>query len=218
MCSKGVDWREDFRQQPNSPYWSSIWCWLFLLPHKLQRSLALRLRRSDRESSRTNATADSTSTLTSYCKIICGRRTGVLTCLIYRKMFIGGLNWETTDGRHSTASLHSTSICTDPALRFSQRVLLTIRRSHGVHSDARWCHRPIARLRLSYIQRPQDSQRCYGQGTLPGRQDCKLSPSFFLTQTLQICTDQNYDPKRLTPNVPFPEMNKRKPARYSLAE
>lgn len=56
--------------------------------------------------------------------------------------------------------------------RISTGVLFTVWRSARVYSDARWCHRPIARLRLSDVQGREDCQHCHGQGALSGRQDC----------------------------------------------
>lgn len=40
---------------------------------------------------------------TQFCKLV-PKRTNILTCVFYRKMFIGGLNWETTDGELSAFS------------------------------------------------------------------------------------------------------------------
>lgn len=55
---------------------------------------------------------------------------GALTCLDYSKMFIGGLNWETTDGRQSTESMQEAERVLIFIHRLSQGVFLAVRRSH----------------------------------------------------------------------------------------
>lgn len=54
----------------------------------------------------------------------------MLTCLNCRKMFIGGLNWETTDGEHSTKLMQEAQRVLTLGFRFSQGVLFSVRRGH----------------------------------------------------------------------------------------
>ncbi len=84
-------------------------------------------------------------------------------------MFIGGLNWETTDRMYPSLN---TIITTSPVsdllsyTRIAQRLLFDIRRSPRMHSHARWRQRALQGLRLSYLQRPEDRQRSNGERTL----------------------------------------------------
>lgn len=102
----------------------------------------------------------------------------MLICLNCRKMFIGGLNWETTDGEQCTELMQEAEHVLILVFRFPEGVLLTVRRGYRVHGHARRRYWSVTRLWLFDIQRPEDGQCCYGQGALLGWQDRKRAPTF----------------------------------------
>lgn len=137
-------------------------------------------------------------------------------------MFIGGLNWETTDGKRSPNSVPRELITDLFAPRIPQRLFLAVWRSHRVHSDARWRYWSIAWFRLPYLQGPKDSECCYGQGTLFRRENCEFLPQPKEKEkkkkkeavSLARSDTMLY---RLILSVPFPETSRRKRARFLLA-
>ena len=103
------------------------------------------------------------------CGFISRAEKRYLTVDVYRKMFIGGLNWETTDRTSNHIStvhcvLGNSNCCHS---RISQGLLFTIRRGLGVHSYAGQRYREIERFRISYVQRSQNRQHGHGQRALP---------------------------------------------------
>lgn len=80
-------------------------------------------------------------------------------------MFIGGLNWETTD-----RMLHPIEIVLRYLVecnltvetRIAERLLLPIRGGTRMHRNARQCYWPLSRLWFLDIQGPQDCQHCDG--------------------------------------------------------
>lgn len=88
-------------------------------------------------------------------------------------MFIGGLNWETTD-RKSPQCNSPLDFPNNFLLRISQGLLHTIWRGHRVHSHARRRDWPLTWIRFPHLQGPQDCKHCHGEGALPRWKDRKL--------------------------------------------
>lgn len=92
-------------------------------------------------------------------------------------MFIGGLNWETTEGTRSrTVPLKHVVICSGSTsiecrrltlIRLSQELLHPVRRGQRVHRHARLRNWSLTRIWLLDFQGPEMRQYCYGQGALP---------------------------------------------------
>ena len=92
--------------------------------------------------------------------------------LYCRKMFIGGLNWETTDRELAlicrSRDKHALGAEANPAVfsRISQGLLFTVWRSCGMHRYEGWRYRAFAWVWVSYFQRCKNGQHCHGQGAL----------------------------------------------------
>jgi hypothetical protein len=85
-------------------------------------------------------------------------------------MFIGGLNWETTEGmRHPVPSCSHVSVGISLLIhyRLSQELLHTIWRGQRMHCHARLCDWPLTRIRFPHLQRPEMRQHRHGEGALP---------------------------------------------------
>jgi len=66
---------------------------------------------------------------------------------VFRKMFIGGLNWETTDGMTRAARYQWCAILIYRVFhRFAQRIFQSVRRGHWMYSHARRPNRAIPRV------------------------------------------------------------------------
>ena len=102
---------------------------------------------------------------------------------------------------------HSTNL-----VRIPEGLLLAIWRGGRMHRHAGRRHRPLAWLRLSHLQGPEDGQHCHGQGALPRWQDCESIPrrSFHLSLSLSLNAPPNTHMPRSTPSAPSPATNRRR--------
>lgn len=95
-----------------------------------------------------------------------------------RKMFIGGLNWETTDRESTRPSCLCGAVILltfeRPKFRVTEGILLTIWRSTRMHGDARWRQWEVAWFWLLDVQGSQNSQHSDGQRALLRWQDSKI--------------------------------------------
>lgn len=105
---------------------------------------------------------------------------------IYRKMFIGGLNWETTDRtfQSKTSWISLDGLLISITHRITSWLLLTIWRSSRMYGHARQCNTTFSRFRFPHIPRSQDREHCYGEGALSRWKNCKLRHSLSLDISL----------------------------------
>lgn len=88
------------------------------------------------------------------------------------KMFIGGLNWDTTDGTGLRTVFHSMSSTKLACYtRIAQKILLPVWQSRRLHHHA-GLHWPLQMFCVSYFRRPGVGQCSYGARALPGWKDC----------------------------------------------
>lgn len=109
------------------------------------------------------------------------RLTIKMLTIIYprRKMFIGGLNWETTDRKFSHVLTCPCVFLHIPEAydiywmllfyRISKGIFLAVWRSHWVYCNAWRRVRSISRFRISHFQGCKNRQHSDGQGALSGR-------------------------------------------------
>jgi hypothetical protein len=91
---------------------------------------------------------------------------------IYSKMFIGGLNWDTTDGTYSAhyTSSYTVVLKEDTVRRITPGLLYAVRKSRCVHNYARCCG-SVEMFCLFNLRGTGERQCRNGQGTFLGWQD-----------------------------------------------